>query len=49
MFNIPFDGNMAESVEVYDLGKDGIYRYVSFALHASIIEKDWIDALFFRE
>ena len=49
MSKLPFDGNMSESIKVFDLKKDHIYLYVSFVLHASIIEKGWIDATFLQE
>ena len=32
-----------------DLENDGIFWYISFILHASMIEKDWIDAMFLQE
>ena len=44
----PFNENMAESRKDGELKKDGLYWYVLFILHRSIIKKGWIDASFFQ-
>ena len=40
VFKMPFHEKMAESGRVAELKKDGLYWYVSFVLHTSIIGKD---------
>ena len=44
----PFDDTMAESRKVMGLKKYGLYWYVPFALHTSIIKKGCIDATFLQ-
>ena len=41
---MPCDENIVKSIKVNDFLKVGLFLYVSFVLHASIIEKGWIDA-----
>ena len=45
---MPFDENTAENRKVVELKKDGLYWYVLFVLHMSIIEMDLIDATFLQ-
>ena len=40
----PFDENIAESRNMAQLKKDGLYWCVSFVFLKSIIENGWIDA-----
>ena len=48
MSEMPFNENMAERRQVVELKTDGLYWYVSFVLHTSIIKKHWIDATFLQ-